>query len=465
MKYILTPQPREICLSGQKLPIGAVRGDFMQCQETFCQYLSAFYNARPNGTGAIITVKANEALQAESYEISCGNNEIIISASDSRGVHHAFATLLQLSEENDGRIYISGAEIKDAPHCPYRGLMIDVARCEHSIDFLYDYIDICYYFKLASLQIHFTEDKAFTLPIGPFSKLNDKYFYTKQQLKALSQYAFERGITLIPEMDVPGHSLSFMRNYPEIFGTGSVLPADERVFDALEACFKEIAELFSYSPYIHIGGDEAKIDGWESCEKTQRYCRLHNIHSLQHLYAHYVQRCAKMILGLGRVPIVWEGFKEEYNYLIPRETLVISWENYYQTAYRLAQAGFTLINCSWKPLYIVSPSISWSAKEILKWDTHQWGHKWECSAAYNGLKIDGRYKVLGGQMCAWGDILADYEDSLKGCMEEYELVCGRIGALAERTWNAEEITDEEEWERTQLRHMRALKQALRRAQN
>lgn len=461
MEYSVIPQPRNISLGNGMLRLGTISGDFFQSQATFRQYLAAMHNIQPDADGLPVRVRASEQLKAESYEISCSEKDIIISAADLKGAHHAFATLLQLSRASDGHVYIPSAEIKDAPDCPYRGLMVDVARCEHDIKFLYDYIDVCYYYKLAYLQIHFTEDKAFTLPIGRYEKLNDKYFYTKDQLMQLNQYAFERGITLIPEMDVPGHSLSFMRNYPEIFGTGSVLPADEAVFDALGECFKEIAQLFPYSPYIHIGGDEAKIDGWESCEKTQRYCAAHNIDGLQHLYAHYVQRCAKMVFNLGRTPIVWEGFREEYNYLIPKDTLVISWENYYQTADKLADAGFTLINCSWKPLYIVSPSISWTAGEILQWDTHQWGHKWEMSAAYHGLRIEPSAKVLGGQMCAWGDILADYADALKGCMEEYDLILGRIGALSQRTWRLEQVSSPSDWETAYEKHTQALRKLLR----
>lgn len=461
MENIIIPQPYKINLKNNMIALGKISGNYIQSQKTFIKYLDALYNIRPGNDGIPIRVKASETLPSEGYEICCSEKNIIITASDLKGAHHAFATILQLSEEKDGRLYMPQAEIKDVPTCPYRGLMVDVARCKHDIDFLYDYIDLCYYYKLAYLQIHFTEDKAFTLPISSFPKLNDKYFYTREQLSQINRYAYERGITLIPEMDVPGHSLSFMRNYPEIFGTGSVLPADEAVFEALKKCFEEIAGLFPYSPYIHIGGDEAKIDGWKICEKTQRYCAAHNIEGLQHLYAHYVQRCAEMIFDLGRTPIVWEGFRQKYNYLIPKDTLVISWENYYQTADELAKAGFTLINCSWKPLYIVSPSICWPASEILKWDTHQWNHKWELSSAYHGLRIDSNFKVLGGQLCAWGDILADYEDSRKGCMEEYELICERIGAIAERTWNPKPVENCRKWEKTYLKHTRFLKNSLR----
>lgn len=221
MEYSVIPQPRNISLGNGMLRLGTISGDFFQSQATFRQYLAAMHNIQPDADGLPVRVRASEQLKAESYEISCSEKDIIISAADLKGAHHAFATLLQLSRASDGHVYIPSAEIKDAPDCPYRGLMVDVARCEHDIKFLYDYIDVCYYYKLAYLQIHFTEDKAFTLPIGRYEKLNDKYFYTKDQLMQLNQYAFERGITLIPEMDVPGHSLSFMRNYPEIFGTAA----------------------------------------------------------------------------------------------------------------------------------------------------------------------------------------------------------------------------------------------------
>lgn len=141
-----------------------------------------------------------------------------------------------------------------------------------------------------------------------------------------------------------------------------------------------------------------------------------------------------MIFALGCTPVVWEGFRKEYNDRISRD--VIARESYYQPAYDLAEAGFTLINCSWKPLYIVTPNTHWTPEEIPAWHPHSWQHWWEKSVAYpDGYTIDAKYPVLGGQICAWGDGLVNYTDIDKACREELALIAERLPALCARTWN------------------------------
>ncbi len=117
--------------------------------------------------------------------------------------------------------------------------------------------------------------------------------------------------------------------------------------------------------------------------------------------------------------------------------IVIAWESYYQPANYLAASGFTLINCSWKPLYIVTPGTHWTPAEILDWNPWTWQHWWEKSAAYpDGFSIPrNQTTVLGGQICAWGDVIAGYEDYVKGIEEEKVLVAERLPALCQRTWN------------------------------
>ena len=143
-----------------------------------------------------------------------------------------------------------------------------------------------------------------------------------------------------------------------------------------------------------------------------------------------------MILSMGRTPVVWEGFGKAYNDRIDRRTLVIAWESYYQPAYDLAAAGFTLINCSWKPLYIVTPSTCWSPEEIAAHDPWRWDHWWEKSVAYpDGYRIDRKYPVLGSQLCAWGDRIAGWEDWEEGIRQERELVAERLPALCNKLWH------------------------------
>lgn len=143
---------------------------------------------------------------------------------------------------------------------------------------------------------------------------------------------------------------------------------DETVFDRLKVMFEEVAEVFIDSPWIHIGGDEANIALWKTCAVSEAYRVAHGIDDVHELYGHCVARLAQIILNMDRTPVVWEGFSEKCNDIIPKKTLVFAWESYYQTAPLLLRGGFEIINASWQPLYIVSPERMWDPDEILKWE-------------------------------------------------------------------------------------------------
>ena len=160
------------------------------------------------------------------------------------------------------------------------------------------------------------------------------------------------------------------------------------------------------------------------------------------LYSDYVARITKHVFSLGKTPIVWEGFPEKGADKIPPETIVISWENHYQTTHQLLAEGFKLINSSWKPLYIVpantSPEqrFSWGAKEIYDWSVYNWQHWWEKSVATkNPINIEPTEQVIGAMLCAW-------EMTFE---QEINPVMANLPALAERTWTTEATRSYEEF--------------------
>lgn len=392
------------------------------------------FSAGSNG----IRLHGNPALPAEGYRLVATPQGVDVYASSGKGMHHALAALLAHFAVEDGRLSIPPMHITAAPDCAYRGLMVDLARQKHPLPYLLRYIDLCWQNRASHLQLHFTDDQSFTLPLDCYPNLGTEgRTYTRDEIVFLNEYALRRGVTLVPEMDIPGHTAQFFAKYPEIFGTSGVLPACDEVFDALRRLYAEVKALFPYSPWIHIGGDEAAIAHWEECPRTQAYMQEHHIADLEEMYAEYIRIVTEMIFDLGCTPVVWEGFGKAYNDRISRDVIVIAWESYYQPAYDLAQAGFTLINCSWKPLYIVTPDTHWTPEEIQVWHPHKWQHWWEKSAAYpDGYTIAEDYPVLGGQLCAWGDGLVSYTDIDKACTDELALIEERLPALCARTWGA-----------------------------
>ncbi len=403
---------------------------------------------------AYITVKHIPTLQTEEYTISVSQKEVVIEVSSSKGANRALASLLAIIDDNG---FLPECDIWDKPDMPYRSVMIDVARQIHPIEFLYRYIDLCWIYKLSYCQIHFTDDQGFALPVKAFPNLpSPGKAYTEEEISALNKYAKERGIELVPEMDIPGHTSPFMQKYPEVFGSSansseglgdnpeifassSILPASEKVFKELKRLYDEIIELFPDSKYIHIGGDEAHVKDWETCPCTQKYMKDHGISSIGEMYTEYIRIITDHILSKGRTPIVWEGFPRGFNDKIDRRVIVISWENHYQSINELADAGFTVINCSWQPLYIVTPIKHWSPEYILNnWNIYNWQHWWDKSLASveGGIsRSPSDTNLIGAQICAWGDQLMTYEDYVKGAEEEYALVRERVPALSEQTWN------------------------------
>jgi len=410
------------------------------CLTAFSDYADrAFSLLFEEGEGGL-TLEKDASLPFGGYALIAGiDGKVKLAASEEEGLSHGLATLLLAAEKaEDGKaLSLPLLHLCDEPQGSWRGLMVDVARKFHPIRFLYDTVDLCWLYKINRLQLHFTDDESDTLPSEAFPKLPTAgRHYTKAQLTALDEYAASRGVTIVPEVDMPGHSTPFGKAYPELFGSHGILCSEEKTYKALETLIAEVASLFPNAPYLHLGGDEAQIARWERCPGCQAYCREKGIASTQELYAHFLSRVTNYTLSLGRTPILWEGFAKEYNHLISKKTLVIAWESYYQIAPDLLEGGFSLLNCSWQPLYIVTPTRHWEVSEILDWNIYTWRHFWEKSvASKRDITVSEGSPIVGGQLCAWGDRLVEYPSNEQAAREGFALIRRRLPSLAEKTWN------------------------------
>lgn len=385
-----------------------------------------------------IVCSCDPALPQNAYVIDAANGCVTIHASGAEGLNYAFAALLLTLDKTEDGLVVPALHIEDQPDGSWRGLMIDLARKWHPIQYLYDAVDLCWLYKINRLQLHFSDDQSFTFPTEAYPRLKtENRWYSRESLRALDDYAKARGVMLVPELDLPGHCSCFNAAYPEIFGTHGIMCAEEKTFSALQTLIDEIVDVFPDAKYLHLGGDEAAIARWDDCEGCRAYRAEHDLPDVHALYAHYLQRMTDYVLSRGVTPVIWEGFSKEYNHLISKDVIVIAWESYYQLAPQLLEGGFTLINCSWKPLYIVTPTKHWTPGEILQWDIYRWQHWWEKSvASKQDIVVSDKAPVLGGQICAWGDQLVGMASNEKACRAEFALIRERIPALAEKTWNA-----------------------------
>jgi hypothetical protein len=285
---------------------------------------------------ADLVVIAEPTLPADAYVLRVRGDGIQIEASSLQGVTHATATLLQLVGHY-GDTAIPALEIRDKPDCSYRNVMVDVGRNPHSLESLKETIDLLWFYKVDSLQLHLTDDQRFAFPSKAYPKLvTERGKITWEQFAELEHYAQARGVAIIPELEVPGHSGILCRTYPEVFGESPTdLANSETARKGIKTLLDEMIELFSSSPYVHIGGDEA----YGVTDDLQRAL-------INDLHAH--------LKAKGRQTIVWEGpsLGKGHN-KVNTEVIHLNWRTINFPADKMLAAGYRVVNAAWDPLYVV----------------------------------------------------------------------------------------------------------------
>ena len=430
-----------------------IKGDIecLEAIEVFGFYVQKLFNISIQlDDEAAIYVEIDESLDDEEYRVEISQSNVIIRAKGNVGVNHAFATILQIMQVRGNNILLPEVTIEDYPDSVYRGMMVDLARNWHSFSYLLSFVDICYFYKVSVLHFHFTDDQSYTLPSDIYPKLSKKgRSYTKKQIQELVMYARVRGVELLPEIDVPGHSKTFAEAYGELFGTNGVICQHLTSMEAMRKLFRELCDMFPYSKYIHIGGDEAyDMHKWTECSECCAYAKSVGIDSdmsnkkklAELFYAHFISEMAEMCFQNGKQPIVWEGFGKEVNNRISRNIIVMSWENLYQLTSELLEDGFNVINCSWNPMYVVTPLTMWNPEDVYDWSIYTWKATHPNSPHHNSTyKALRTSQILGGQLHAWGDhIQTEYDNVENGIREERQNLIERIPMLAEKTWNVDQ---------------------------
>ncbi len=450
LSFHMIPAPQKIA-PGKKYTVIAptVGGNvFENAQKTLCDFTKRIHNTELTrvGSGGAILFEKKDGLKKEAYQIKAGSGKLIVMASDEAGAQNAVSTLVQMEKAAEGGLKIPECAVNDEPDCEFRVVMVDLARAWHEPHYIYEYIDMCRFYKIRYLQLHFTDSQLYTLPSKAFPDLSSPgSSYTEKEIKGFIEYARLRGVSLIPEIEAPGHCGIFQAKYPAVFGSDGIICQGSASLEAMETIFSELCELFEGSEYIHLGGDEANISLWLRCEKCLNTYRSGDpefdnrtdSEKLAIMYSGYINRISDVVFRHGMKPIVWEGFPEEANKYVSKDILVYSWENYYQTAPSLLKAGFDIVNASWTPMYIVTPAAYWTPQEIYEWSIYRWKAV-HPQSPYNQtpLVIDPDPHVKGGMLLAWGDHIATtYKIIDKGIQAEQKLIEERVPLLAYNTWN------------------------------
>ena len=335
-------------------------------QRNFNNQVVAGGNA--GGSPEIFITSAGAAqLPAEGYSLRIEQQGITLIGKDA-GLFYGLQTLLQLMDASTGdTAALPCLRIEDAPRFGYRGLMLDVSRHFFTVQQVKDLLDLMAYYKLNRFHWHLTDDQGWrveikrypqltdvgawrvprldfsgnTLPPQPGEAATDGGFYTQENIKDIVRYAAARHIEILPEIDVPGHSMAAIASCPWLCVTGdtsikvnpgssfakwfttggfemyvdnSLNPVQESTYTFLDGVFTEIAALFPY-PYIHIGGDECYKGFWEKDKRVQQFMRQHRLKDAHALQAWFITRLNKIITSKGKKMIAWDeaatgGMKE-----------------------------------------------------------------------------------------------------------------------------------------------------------
>ena len=315
-------------------------------------------NIKNSGSSNAISLQIDKSLKIgnEGYQLTVTPKKVIVKAKTPQGIFYGMQSVMQLlppqieSETIIDNVAweIPCVEIKDEPAYGYRGMMLDVCRHFHDVEFVKKQLDIMAMFKMNYFHWHLTDDHLWTIEIKKYPRLAEvgsvrrnadgsihRGFYTQEQIKEVVAYAAERYITVIPEVELPGHALAALTAYPEYSCTGGPFElrnkwgvednvycaGNDKTFEFLQDILEEVIPLFP-GKFFHIGGDECPKVRWNECPKCQKRIKNENLKDAHELQSYFIHRIEKIILAHGKSMIGWDEILE--GGLAPSAT-VMSW--------------------------------------------------------------------------------------------------------------------------------------------
>ena len=334
-------------------------------ESAFTPVINAFMNdwniSEPKGAH-LLTIRRDASLAEEEYRLDIGAN-VTVSVSTKTGLAWALQSLGQLIDTTTNY-----KKISDKPDVPFRCVTVDVARRYHSISTLKTLVRWCQLGKVRTMQLHLTDDQNWMLPTKVLPGVDQRNqhklpAYTEAELKELQAFSNARGVAIVPEIEMPGHSSLLMASNPGEFkiqgseSSNCINFGSPTVRAKMKSLLTEVAALFPESPYIHIGGDEA---WYPNAEKDPQFKaaieKLGPNSNPSQVFVDFVAEMAEEVIRLKKIPVVWEGFgPDEYaKKRIPKQTVVIAWEGAYYPADKLVTDGFNVVNAGWDPYYVVN---------------------------------------------------------------------------------------------------------------
>lgn len=338
--------PGEVLLNS-KSSVEFVDGFAVHEADLFIEYVQKNYDYRQNSESMPVRVErdpGNRIAGSYSLRVAPGSG-VYIAAPDTEGVFHAFQTLIQLLPTGSRMPVLPALKISDTPKFSWRGLHLDCSRHFFPVDFVKKYIDFIAMYKMNVFHWHLTDDQGWRIEIKKYPKLTEvgskrsgsmvghyhehrvdsvPYggFYTQDEIREIVAHAKARHVTVVPEIEMPGHALAALAAYPELacapgpfevektWGVfDDVFCPKEETFAFLENVLAEVMALFP-SEYIHLGGDECPKTRWKTCAHCQTRIRENNLADEHGLQSYFVQRVERFVNSKGRKIIGWDEILE-----------------------------------------------------------------------------------------------------------------------------------------------------------
>lgn len=449
----------------------------------FSKYLSDYYgiDLKTGSCGesnSIRLVVIDDSLKKEgAYRLEVNGDGIIVSGYNEQGLFYGIQSLIQLLpiersllERKSVRcISIPSVSIEDEPRFQYRGMHLDVVRHIFPVDYIKKYIDYLAFHKMNYFHLHLTDDQGWRMESKTHPELNEKGayreatiigifpgtgidstryggYYTIEQLKEIISYAADRYISIVPEIDVPGHAMAILAAYPG-FGTepdrevkpaitwgiynrqNNVLAPRTGVFDFLRDVFNELMDVFP-GKYIHIGADECAHKWWEADSVTMKFIKDNNLAGTRGLQKYFTDYVASVVINRGRIPIGWDEIIDSG---VPDGAVVMAWRNE-NNGYKAAERGSKAILVPGKYSYL-----NYRQRKDEKRITHRQRtvtlkDVYEFEPLADSLSEAVKKNIIGGQGCMWTEYFSD-SDAV-----DYAIF-PRMSAIAETYWSSPAIKD------------------------
>jgi hexosaminidase len=397
----------------------------------------------------------------EGYHLRASGNSVLIEASDQRGLFYGVQTLKQLvAKQPGGARSVAATDVVDSPRFRWRGLLIDLGRHFFGKQTLFKIIDEMAAYKLNILKLHLTDYEGWRLEIPAYPKLTQvgslvdgkPQYLSTADVREIVEYAAERHIEVVPEIEMPAHAGAAARSYPEYFNTdGSAFdPANPKTYDFIRGVLTEVARMFP-APYLDFAGDEVGEDTWKGMADVDRLKAEQSLKTTADVEAYFGRKVVGIIESLGKRPMAWD---EQVDAHAPKSVVIQWWRrdrpDVLETA---AKEGHDLVISPADELYFDyhqgpgEPGAPWegnkggpqSIEKILAWEPVPDSFTPEESA-----------RVLGIEGCVWTEFIAT---------ERYLqfMTFPRLLALAEIAWRPKGVRDEKEFEERLAPHIERLR--------